>query len=240
MFLIGVLESANRLRATRVTEELAAMRERLVADLPDYREVMATVGNNSTIRLRKQVYSVPSRLIGVKLLARIYENRIVLFHGAAEVAQLPLGKSDRGAIIDFCHLIGHLLRKAGQRHTAIFQHYVGDNQLTAIQFVTLCALRDHGPSSQAELIKATAVDQATIRGIVERLKARELVQLSPDPGDRRKVIVELTESGAALLDAMIPCARQISELSMGSLNAGERVAILYLLRKMIDSDENAG
>jgi hypothetical protein len=29
-------------------------------------------------------------------------------------------------------------------------------------------------------------------------------------------------------------------LSMGSLNAGERVAILYLLRKMIDSDENAG
>jgi hypothetical protein len=74
---------------------------------------MATVGNNSTIRLRKQVYSVPSRLIGVKLLARIYENRIVLFHGAAEVAQLPLGKSDRGAIIDFRHLIGHLLRKPG-------------------------------------------------------------------------------------------------------------------------------
>ena len=30
------------------------------------------------------------------------------------------------------------------------------------------------------------------------------------------------------------------ELSMGSLNAGERVAILYLLRKMIDSDENPG
>jgi transposase len=113
LFLIGVLESANRLRAARVTEELAAMRETTVADLPDYREVMVTVGNNSTIRLRKQVYSVPSRLIGVKLLARIYENRIVLFHGAAEVAQLPLGKSDRGAVIDFRHLIGHLLRKPG-------------------------------------------------------------------------------------------------------------------------------
>ena len=113
LFLIGVLESANRLRATRVTGELAAMRETLVADLPDYRETMVTVGNNSTIRLRKQVYSVPSRLIGVKLLARIYENRIVLLDGAAEVAQLPLGKSDRGAVIDFRHLIGHLLRKPG-------------------------------------------------------------------------------------------------------------------------------
>ena len=113
LFLIGVLESANQLRTQRVTEELAAMRETTVADLPDYREVMVTVGNNSTIRLRKQVYSVPSRLIGSKLLARIYENRIVLFHGAVEVAQLPLGKSDRGAVIDFRHLIVHLLRKPG-------------------------------------------------------------------------------------------------------------------------------
>ena len=81
LFLIGVLESANRLRAERLAEELAAMRETAVADLPDYRELMVRVGNNSTIRLRKQVYSVPSRLIGAKLLARIYENRIVLLDG---------------------------------------------------------------------------------------------------------------------------------------------------------------
>lgn len=112
-FLIGVLEAANRLRAERVTEELAAMRETVVAELPDYREVMVTVGNNSTVRLRKQVYSVPARLIGSKLVARVYENRIVLLDGSVEVAQLPLGKSDRGAVIDFRHLIGHLLRKPG-------------------------------------------------------------------------------------------------------------------------------
>lgn len=112
-FLIGVLESANRLRTKRLGEELAAMRETAVADLPDYREVMVSVGNNSTIRVRKQSYSVPSRLIGTKLLARIYENRIVLLAGAQEVAQLPLGGGDRGAVIDFRHVIGHLLRKPG-------------------------------------------------------------------------------------------------------------------------------
>ena len=112
-FLIGVLDSANRLRTKRLGEELAAMRETAVADLPDYRELMVSVGNNSTIRVRKQSYSVPSRLIGAKLLARIYENRIVLLAGAQEVAQLPLGGGDRGAVIDFRHVIGHLLRKPG-------------------------------------------------------------------------------------------------------------------------------
>jgi hypothetical protein len=48
------------------------MRETAIKDLADYREVMVSVGNNSTIRVRKQSYSVPSRLIGTKLLARIY------------------------------------------------------------------------------------------------------------------------------------------------------------------------
>jgi len=113
IFLIGVLESANKPRTVRLSEELALMSTKAIEDLADYRELMVTVNNNSTIRVRKLVYSVPSRLIGVKLLARIYENRIVLLAGAQEVAQLPLHGGDRGAVIDFRHLIVHLLRKPG-------------------------------------------------------------------------------------------------------------------------------
>ena len=112
-FLIKVLESANLRRTKRLGEELAAMRETAIGDLPDYRELMVSVRNDSTIRINKMVYSVPSRLIGVKLLARIHESRIVLLEGAQEVARLPLSRGDRGAVIDFRHLIGHLLRKPG-------------------------------------------------------------------------------------------------------------------------------
>jgi DNA-binding MarR family transcriptional regulator len=134
----------------------------------------------------------------------------------------------------FSEQVGHLLRKAYQRHMAIFQQNVGDSQLTAVQFVTLCAVRDHGPSSLTELVKATAVDQATIRGIVERLRARELITLEPDPEDRRKVIVGLSEAGSRLVQQTVPCAAKISELTMSNLNPAEQVAVLFLLRKMID------
>ena len=89
------------------------MSTKVIEDLADSRELMVTVGNNSTIRVRKLVCSVPSRLVGVKLLARIYENRIVLLAAAQEVAQLPLQGGDRGEVIDFRHLVGHLLRKPG-------------------------------------------------------------------------------------------------------------------------------
>ena len=112
-FLVKVLDAANLRRAKRLGEELAAMPETLIADLADYRELMVSVRNDSTIRVNKMVYSVPCRLIGVKLLARIGENEIALLAGAREVARLPLSRGDRGAVIDFRHLIVDLLRKPG-------------------------------------------------------------------------------------------------------------------------------
>lgn len=135
--------------------------------------------------------------------------------------------------------VGHLLRKAYQRHMAIFQQNVGESQLTAVQFITLCAVRDHGPSSLSELVKMTAVDQATIRGIVERLKARELIELGHDAQDKRKVIVSLSAAGRQAVEQTVPCAEAISELTLSNLNAGERVAMMFLLRKMIDDPQDA-
>lgn len=137
---------------------------------------------------------------------------------------------------DVTEQIGHLLRRAAQRHTAIFQKNIGDSQLTAIQFVTLCTLYDKGPSSQVELVEATAVDQATIRGIIKRLKDRGLVLLSTSLEDRRKVIISISPEGARLIERTIPKARKISDLTMDRLNPAERVAIIYLLKKM--SEDN--
>lgn len=133
----------------------------------------------------------------------------------------------------FSEQVGHLLRRAYQRHLAIFQSQAADVQITSTQFVTLCTLRERGPSNQTEIIQATSIDQATIRGIIERLKRRGLVDFQADTSDRRKVIVVLTLQGAALLDRMIPTARRISELTMGDLNPAERVAVMFVLRRMI-------
>ncbi len=141
-------------------------------------------------------------------------------------------KADRGARYDFSQQVGHLLRRAYQRHLAIFQKHAADPQMTSVQFVTLCALRDHGPSTQAEIIRITHIDQATIRGIIERLERRGLVTLSADPEDGRKVVTNLTAEGQAALDRMLPAAMDITEITMADLNPAERVALAFLLRKV--------
>lgn len=112
-FVMGVQEKANGLRKAKVAEELAAMREHMAGELPDYVETMVSVNNNSTIRVKKMVYSVPSQLIGSRLKVRIYETHVVLLDGREVLAQMPLQGGDRGAVIDFRHVIGWLVRKPG-------------------------------------------------------------------------------------------------------------------------------
>lgn len=138
----------------------------------------------------------------------------------------------------FSEQIGHLLRRAYQRHVAIFQAAIPDSDLTAAQFVTLCAVKEQQSCSLNDIVKATAIDQATIRGVVERLKARSLIVVSPDPLDGRKLLVRTTPEGLALIDQSIPFAKQVSEQTFGGLNPAERVAIVYLLKAMTRAEEN--
>ena len=150
------------------------------------------------------------------------------------VPDLPEDPSSSVPNYVFSDQVGHLLRRAYQRHYAIFQELSCDPQLTLVQFVVLCALNDNGASFQTELVRATMIDQATIRGIVERLAARGLVTVSQHEEDRRKVVVRLTVAGTDLLNLMVPRALQVSEATMGGLNPAERVALNFLLRKIVD------
>lgn len=140
---------------------------------------------------------------------------------------------------DFHDQVGHLLRRAYQRHVSIFQEAIPDSDLTAAQFVTLCAVKERQGCSLNDIVKATAIDQATIRGVVDRLKARALVEVLPDPNDGRKLIVRATATGLALIDRTVPFARQVTERTYGALNPGERVALQFLLRKMMEEEGDA-
>ena len=66
--------------------------------------------------------------------------------------------------------IGFVLRKAHQRHVAIFAAHIAD--LTPPQFAALAKLRDVGETSQNQLGQLIAMDAATVKGVIDRLKAR--------------------------------------------------------------------
>ncbi|ETX12110.1 MarR family transcriptional regulator [Marinomonas ushuaiensis DSM 15871] len=135
----------------------------------------------------------------------------------------------------FTEQVGHLLRKAHQRHMMIFQEMSCEPNLTAPQFIALCTIQSMVSCSITDIVSATTVDQATMRGVIDRLKSKGWVYLSADLKDRRKVMISLSDAGSKLLDAMIPCAKSITEATMSGLNPAERVALIFLLKKMTDT-----
>ncbi len=125
---------------------------------------------------------------------------------------------------------GFLLRRANQRHLAIFSRSICD--LTPPQFATLARLHEIGEASQNQLGSLVAMDAATIKGVIDRLKARGLVVLTSHAEDRRRLVVSLTEEGRAAIEAMLPLAVQITAETLSPLNAREAATLARLLAKI--------
>lgn len=130
--------------------------------------------------------------------------------------------------------VGHLLRRAHQRHTAIFQENIGDSQLTPLQFAALVKLGDLDEVSQNHLGRLTAMDAATMQGVIKRLLARGLIDRRPDPHDRRRLLLTLSRKGAALLADSVGHGHAITDETLGPLSASERRTLLDLLRRIAD------
>lgn len=126
--------------------------------------------------------------------------------------------------------VGFILRKAHQRHVAIFAAHIGD--LTPPQFAALARLREAGETSQNQLGALVAMDAATIKGVIDRLKARGLVTLTRHAGDRRRLMVSLTPEGRAAVERLVPLARSITTETLAPLTAREAETLTRLLAKI--------
>jgi hypothetical protein len=89
------------------------MRELDVAKLPEYVEEEVCVSEWSTVRVRYNAYSVPSRLMGEWVRVRVYEDRIeVRFADEIQLACERM-RGRNGHRIDYRHVIWSLVRKPG-------------------------------------------------------------------------------------------------------------------------------
>jgi DNA-binding MarR family transcriptional regulator len=127
--------------------------------------------------------------------------------------------------------IGFFLRQANQRHVALFTGMMGD-RLTTTQWAALSKLREIQPSSQNQLGRETAMDVATIKGVIGRLVARGLVRSAADPNDGRRLVLSLTEEGLDVIDRNVGIAVAVTDETLAPLTSGERMMLVELLRKI--------
>jgi DNA-binding MarR family transcriptional regulator len=104
------------------------------------------------------------------------------------------------------------------------------------EFDVLSALRRSGSPyelSPGRLIRETMVTSGTMTNRVDRLTAKGLVSRLPDPGDRRGVLVRLTDEGRRRVDAALDGLLEQERLLLHDLDASEQSDLANLLRTVV-------
>lgn len=193
-FVDEQVRRGNERRGPRVSEELATMRSLEVSRLPEFIEDTAVVSEWSTIRISKNAYSVPSRLIGETLRVHLYEDRIEAYlDGRLELACERL-RGRNGHRIDYRHVIWSLVRKPGG-----FARYVYREEM----FPSLVFRRTYdaiqaphrGISGDLEYLRILHLAASTMQTDVE---AALVVLLAEDESITADRVKELVGRAAAL------------------------------------------
>src|ERR1700726_3331675 len=114
-FVDEIVGRGNARNAKRIDQERMALKKLPVRKTADYEEVNVDVTTSSAFTLRKVFYSVPSRLIGHRLLVRLYDDRLECFQGSTHLFTLRRGRpgpnGKHGHVGDYRHVIHSLRRK---------------------------------------------------------------------------------------------------------------------------------
>lgn len=104
------------------------------------------------------------------------------------------------------------------------------------EFDVLAALRRRGAPYQLspnQLQNMVLISSGALTNRINRLESASLVTRSPDPNDRRGVIVTLTERGLEVIEqAVVNHLRAEAEL-LEPLDQGERAQLAALLKKLL-------
>src|SRR5882757_366530 len=130
--------------------------------------------------------------------------------------------------------VGFLLRRAYQRASSNLVDRIGSHDLTAPQFATLARLYERGPLSQNLLGRLVAMEPANIRDVVLRLKKRRLVATRRDPTDKRLILIDLTSTGVALVEKLIPIEIECTARTLAPLKAGQKELLYQLLSQLAE------
>src|SRR5690606_35596888 len=127
--------------------------------------------------------------------------------------------------------VDRLSRHLDRARRAAFQR----SDLELWEWDVLSALRRAGEPYQLspkQLLQQTLVSSGTMTNRIDRLVGRRLVRREADPGDRRGVLVTLTDDGRVRVDAAITRLVDAEAVLLSSLSRSDRERLAALLRKL--------
>jgi hypothetical protein len=194
-FLRQLFDQQNAGRAARFAEEGVLLRALPGHRLEACKRLRVRVEAGSTIRVEGNVYSVPSRLIGEWLEARLYAERVELWYGQKPLEQLPRLRGRGKHKINYRHVIDWLVRKPGAFADYRYRADLFPSSRFRMAYDVLCQRQEQRASKEYLQILHLAARQSEVA--VEAALAGLLQQ--GGPLDAAMVAQRLAQQGPARL-----------------------------------------
>lgn len=114
-FLAEIVRDINSRKQDKIEEERQHLQPLPLHRTADYTEKVVPVSTSSTIKVKRVLYTVPSRLIGERLRVHIYDNRLDVYLGSTLTVTLPRAfasdNKHRARQVDYRHVIASLEKK---------------------------------------------------------------------------------------------------------------------------------
>lgn len=123
-----------------------------------------------------------------------------------------------------CCLCLHVQR-AARALARLFDDALRPFGLTNGQFSLLMSLNRPEPPPMGPVASLLAMDRTTLTAALKPLERRGLVQITPDPSDRRSRILKLTPAGRKLLARALPTWKQTHDELERKLPSGDPQAL---------------
>lgn len=125
--------------------------------------------------------------------------------------------------------VGHLIRRAQQRHTALWtSEFNGD--LTGPQYAVISAIAGQSGLDQRAVGERASLDKSTTADIVARLESQGWLRFARDPADGRRKTLTLTPLARAALVEVTRRAGLVQERVLQPLPLSRTDAFLDALR----------
>ncbi|MFC0599245.1 MarR family winged helix-turn-helix transcriptional regulator [Streptomyces palmae] len=127
-----------------------------------------------------------------------------------------------------------LLGRAAARGHRLVAEALAREGMRMMHHAVLSAVAELGPLSQAELGRSLRIDPKDMVGIVGDLEAEGLVTRSPDPKDRRKNAIAVSDAGKRRLRRTEKLGDEANDELTAPLTAEEREQLISLLTRIAD------
>lgn len=127
---------------------------------------------------------------------------------------------------------GYLIARLGRESRRMWGQMLAEHGLTPHQFGMLMALGSLGAASQQQLSQAVGVDPRNAVPIIDALERRALLQRQPDPTDRRRHAIILTQAGRTKIEQLRQAGNELENRFLQSLTDAERAGLHAALSKL--------